>query len=70
MVWGYRAAALGLWFADHLDIHQAYLEYDFGAAALRVGRQKFNLASGDEDTNDRCAVQAASFFFLQLSYTP
>lgn len=44
MVWGYRAAALGLWFADNLDIHQAYLEYDFGAAALRVGRQKFNLA--------------------------
>ncbi len=38
MAWGYRAAALGLWFADHLDIHQAYLEYDFGAAALRVGR--------------------------------
>jgi len=29
-------------FADHLDIHQAYLEHDFGAAALRVGRQKFN----------------------------
>ncbi len=31
-------------YVDHLDIHQAYLEYDFGTAALRVGRQKFNLA--------------------------
>lgn len=39
-----NAAAVPNIFADHLDIHQAYLEYDFGAAALRVGRQKFNLA--------------------------
>ena len=31
-------------FADQLDIHQAYFEHDFGAATLRAGRQKFNLA--------------------------
>ncbi len=33
-------------YADHLDIHQAYLEHDFGTAALRVGRQTFDL--GDQ----------------------
>ncbi len=31
-------------FADQLDIHQGYYEYDFGAATLRAGRQKFNFA--------------------------
>ena len=41
-----NGAAVPNVFADRLDIHQAYLEHDFGAAALRVGRQKFNL--GDQ----------------------
>jgi hypothetical protein len=31
-------------FADQLDFHQAYLNYDWGAVTLRAGRQKFNLA--------------------------
>jgi hypothetical protein len=38
-----NAAAVPNIYADHLDIHQAYIEHDFGAAALRLGRQKFNL---------------------------
>ncbi len=38
-----NAAAVPNIYADHLDIHQAYFEHDFGAAALRLGRQKFNL---------------------------
>ena len=41
-----NGAAVPNVFADRLDIHQAYLEHNFGAAALRVGRQKFNL--GDQ----------------------
>jgi hypothetical protein len=31
-------------YVDHLDFHQAYFEHDFGSKALRVGRQKLNLA--------------------------